>query len=114
MTIERATSEALERSTDRFYGKYRGMVKTNVDPSNLGRLKASVPEVLGQTPTGWALPCAPYAGAGVGFFAIPPIGAGGWIEFEAGHPPRPGWGGTRGAESPAPTRPRSARPQPAP
>jgi hypothetical protein len=42
----------------------------------------------------WALPCAPYAGTGAGFFSIPPIGAGVWIEFEAGDVSRPIWSGT--------------------
>ncbi len=65
----------------------------NQDPSNLGRLQATVPEVLGEIPTGWALPCAPYAGTGSGLFAVPPVGAGVWIEFEAGDVSRPIWSG---------------------
>jgi len=85
---------ALERDADRFYGKYRGMVVQNVDPLNLGRLQALVPEVLGTVPSGFATPCAPYAGTGSGFFAVPPIGAGVWIEFEAGDTSRPIWSGT--------------------
>ena len=52
-----------------------------------------VPEVLGEIPSGWALPCAPYAGTARGFFAVPPIGAGVWIEFEAGDVSRPIWTG---------------------
>jgi hypothetical protein len=84
---------ALERDVDRFYGKYRGVVVQNVDPLNLGRLQAMVPEVLGTVPSGFATPCAPYAGTGSGFFAVPPIGAGVWIEFEAGDTSRPIWTG---------------------
>lgn len=87
------TARTLEHMTDRFYGKYRGLVTFNVDPLNLGRLKAMVPEVLGEVPSSWALPCAPYAGTGSGFFTIPPIGAGVWIEFEAGDVSRPIWSG---------------------
>ena len=60
---------------DRFYGKYRGLVLNNQDPSNLGRLQATVPEVLGEIPTGWAIPAAPYAGTGAGFFAVPLVGS---------------------------------------
>lgn len=86
-------TSVMERMVDRFYGKYRGLVTINVDPLNLGRLKAMVPEVLGEVPSSWALPCAPYAGIGSGFFAIPPIGAGVWIEFEAGDVSRPIWSG---------------------
>lgn len=85
---------ATDQKSDRFYGKYRGLVTVNVDPQNQGRLKATVPEVLGEIPSSWALPCAPYAGTGAGFFAVPPIGAGVWIEFEAGNVSRPIWTGT--------------------
>lgn len=98
MNQDCATTAALERQTDRFYGKYRGLVINNMDPLNLGRLQAMVPEVLGEIPSGWAVPCAPYAGTQAGFFAIPPVGAGVWIEFETGDPSRPiwvgGWWGT--------------------
>ena len=43
--------------------------------------------------SGWALPAVPYAGDGVGFFMIPPIGASVWIEFEHGDPDYPIWTG---------------------
>lgn len=90
--LESATLDADQR-LDRFYGKYRGLVLINIDPQNRGRLKASVPEVLGEVPSSWALPCVPYAGTGSGFFAVPPVGAGVWIEFEAGDVSRPIWSG---------------------
>ncbi len=80
-------------TTQRFYGKYRGLVAINVDPLSRGRLKAMVPEVLGEVPSSWALPASPYAGMGAGFFAVPQVGAGVWIEFEAGDPSRPIWSG---------------------
>jgi hypothetical protein len=93
-TSAHAALAASERDADRFYGKYRGFVLDNADPLELGRLRATVHGVLGDdVPTGWALPCAPYAGAGVGLFAIPPVGAGVWIEFEAGDTSRPIWTG---------------------
>lgn len=76
-----------------YFGKYRGLVSDNQDPLSLGRLKARVPEVLGEVETGWALPCAPYAGSGTGLLTLPPVGAGVWIEFEAGCPTRPIWAG---------------------
>ena len=76
-----------------FYGKYRGIVTDNGDPSDLGRLKARVPELLGREETGWALPCAPYAGDGSGLYALPEPGTGVWIEFEAGDLSRPIWSG---------------------
>lgn len=77
----------------RHYGKYRGVVTDNADPSDLGRLRARVPEVLGDVVSGWALPAAPYAGDGLGSFAVPPAGAGVWIEFESGDVSRPIWSG---------------------
>ncbi len=76
-----------------FFGKYRGLVVDVNDPLMLGRLRAEVPAVLGDVPSGWALPCVPYAGNGVGFHAIPPVGAGVWIEFEGGDPDYPIWTG---------------------
>ena len=93
-TTADTSAEAMERGADRFYGKYRGLVVNNVDPLQLGRLQAMVPEVLGESPSGWAQPCAPYGGTACGFFAIPPVGAGVWIEFEAGDVSRPIWAGT--------------------
>jgi hypothetical protein len=93
-TATEGLADALERRAERFYGKYRGLVTKNEDPLDLGRIQASVPEVLGEVDTGWALPCAPYAGTNAGLFAIPPVGAGVWIEFEAGDVSRPIWAGT--------------------
>ena len=77
----------------RFYGKYRGQVENNVDPQQMGRIQVSVPAVLGQGSLSWAMPCTPYAGSGVGFFAIPPVGANVWVEFEGGDPDYPIWSG---------------------
>jgi hypothetical protein len=91
--LEESLLQQSERATDRFYGKYRGLVVINVDPLSQGRIKAMVPEVLGEVPSTWALPCSPYAGMGSGFFAIPPVGAAVWIEFEAGDTSRPIWTG---------------------
>ena len=92
--VDDRAAAAAEARVDLFYGKHRGLVLDNQDPLNVGRLQASVPEVLGETPSGWALPCAPYAGTQCGLFAIPPIGAGVWIEFEGGDVSRPIWTGT--------------------
>ena len=75
------------------FGKYRGTVVNNVDPMQMGRIQAQVPDVLGPTPSSWAMPCAPAAGLQMGSFFIPPIGAGVWIEFEQGDPNYPIWSG---------------------
>ncbi len=76
-----------------FYGKYRGKVTNNVDPLQMGRIQVSVPAVLGDGRLSWALPCAPLAGPGVGFYAVPPLDANVWVEFEAGDPDSPIWSG---------------------
>ncbi len=78
---------------NKYFGKYRGKVEKNVDPLQLGRIQVSVPAVLAEGKTSWAMPCVPYAGPGVGFFAIPPAGANVWVEFEGGDPDYPIWVG---------------------
>lgn len=88
---EQAVLEILERVRSRFYGKYRGTV-TDVDASTL-RIKATVPAVLGTTPTGWCMACVPYAGDSVGFAFLPEVGSGVWIEFEGGDVSYPIWVG---------------------
>jgi uncharacterized protein involved in type VI secretion and phage assembly len=77
----------------KFYGKYRGIVTDNQDPLTIGRVKAKVPDVLGDQESGWAMPCAPFGGSGMGFFALPTKSAGVWIEFECGDPDYPIWSG---------------------
>jgi len=76
-----------------FYGKYRGVVTNNGDPWKIGRLRAKVEDVYGDRESGWALPCVPYAGKGVGLFLIPPDKSLVWIEFENGDPDYPIWSG---------------------
>ncbi len=88
---EAAILDVLERIRYRFYGKYRGTV-TEVDIATL-RIKAKVPAVLGEQPTGWCMPCVPYAGPGVGLAFLPEEGAGVWIEFEGGDVSYPIWTG---------------------
>lgn len=76
-----------------FYGKYRGIVTDNRDPNGIGRIRATVPDVYGDLESGWAMPAVPFAGNGLGFFAVPDKGAGVWIEFECGDPDYPIWTG---------------------
>jgi hypothetical protein len=76
-----------------YFGKYRGTVANNVDPMMMGRVQVSVPSVLGSGSLSWAMPCVPYAGPGVGWFAIPPVDANVWVEFEGGDPDFPIWAG---------------------
>ena len=77
----------------RFYGKYRGKVFNNIDPKQIGKLQVEVPAVYGSNTLNWAMPSVPYAGSGVGFFMIPPIGANIWVEFEGGDISFPIWSG---------------------
>jgi hypothetical protein len=77
----------------RYYGKYRGMVIDNVDPMQIGRIMAQVPDVLGEIPSSWAMPCVPAAGIQAGCFIVPPIGSQVWMEFEQGNPDYPIWTG---------------------
>ena len=90
-SLDEQTLEVLDRLRNRFFGKYRGTV-TDIDTNTL-RIKAVVPAVLGQTPTGWCQPCVPYAGKNVGFLFLPESGDFVWIEFEAGDPSYPIWTG---------------------
>lgn len=76
-----------------FFGKYRGIVTDTLDPLMMGRIRAKVPDVMGEQECGWAMPCAPFGGAGMGFFAVPKVGGGVWIEFEHGDPDYPIWSG---------------------
>ena len=79
--------------SDTYYGKYRGQVADNIDPYKLGRVQVTCPAVLGEGRASWAMPSTPYAGNRVGFFAVPPIGANVWVEFEAGNLDYPIWSG---------------------
>lgn len=83
----------MSERQDQYFGKYRGTVVNNIDPKQLGRIQVSVPAVLGDGFLSWAMPSVPYAGRMVGFFAVPPMGANVWVEFEAGDPERPIWSG---------------------
>jgi uncharacterized protein involved in type VI secretion and phage assembly len=86
------------------YGKYRGKVVNNVDPLMLGRIIPLVP-AISEFPLSWATPCVPYAGKGVGLFAVPPREANVWIEFEGGDISKPVWSGCFWGKGEAPAQP---------
>src|ERR1017187_2132512 len=86
------TQHLLQWVRSHYFGKFRGTVTDNQDMTNRGRLKVSVPAVLGSLEV-WAMPCVPYAGDGVGFYSLPPNQSGVWVEFEAGDPSYPIWTG---------------------
>jgi hypothetical protein len=84
-----SSSETLPR----YYGKYRGTVIENIDPQQIGRVLVQVPDVLGLTPSSWAMPCVAAAGIQSGVFVVPPIASQVWVEFEQGDPDYPIWTG---------------------
>jgi uncharacterized protein involved in type VI secretion and phage assembly len=83
----------MSSKVKKFYGKYRGMVINNIDPLQMGRILAQVPDVSSLLPTSWAMPCVPMAGKQMGAYVLPQIGSGVWIEFEQGDPDYPIWVG---------------------
>jgi uncharacterized protein involved in type VI secretion and phage assembly len=84
---------------DRFPGCYAGVVVDNDDPKGLCRIKVKVPEVLGEERTGWALPCLPYAGDGIGLAVVPPVDSVVFVEWPAGDVTRaPLWRGAAWAD----------------
>lgn len=80
-------------SEKKYFGKYRGMVLNNIDPMQMGRLMVQVPDISGLIPSTWAMPCFPVTGKQMGFWVLPVIGSGVWIEFEQGDPDYPIWSG---------------------
>jgi uncharacterized protein involved in type VI secretion and phage assembly len=82
----------MEYLRSHYFGKYRGTVAGNQDPTSRGRLLVKVPAVLGNLAV-WAMPCVPYAGQQIGFFSLPPEGSGVWVEFEGGDPSYAIWTG---------------------
>ncbi|MCI0698644.1 phage baseplate assembly protein V [candidate division KSB1 bacterium] len=78
---------------NRFWGKYRATVVNNIDPQQMGRIQVQAPDVLGSTPSSWAMPAVPIAGRQMGAYVVPPIGAGVWVEFEQGDKDYPIWSG---------------------
>ncbi len=93
--------QVIDWIRNRYFGKYRGKVIDNNDKTSRGRLKVKVPAVLGDLET-WAMPCVPYAGAGVGFYSLPEPGTGVWVEFEGGDPSYAIWTGCFWADNELP------------
>jgi hypothetical protein len=85
--------EESKAGVRRYYGKYRGSVKINVDPLRMGRIMVTVPDVYGPNVSTWAVPCLPAGGMVAGMYVAPPINAGVWVEFEQGDPDFPIWVG---------------------
>lgn len=76
-----------------YFGKYRGTVIDNLDPLGEARIRVDVPGVLGPNGSAWAAACLPWPASAVLPAVLPAIGAGVWVEFEAGNPDCPVWSG---------------------
>jgi uncharacterized protein involved in type VI secretion and phage assembly len=78
---------------EKYFGKYRATVLNNIDPMQMGRIMVQVADVSNIIPSSWAMPCLPFAGIQNGFYVVPAIGSGVWVEFEQGDPDYPIWVG---------------------
>lgn len=79
--------------SEKFFGKYRGVVINNNDPMRMGRIQVQVPDVLGVAPSSWAMPSVPCNLPKRVGSALPKVGAGVWVEFESGVLNHPIWTG---------------------
>lgn len=72
------------------YGIYKGVVTQVADPEGLGRIRAQIPQVLGNLESDWAWPAQPNVSD------IQPLDPGDpvWILFEGGDVTHPVWLGT--------------------
>lgn len=87
--------DTARRQATKYWGKYRGNVVDVADPENRGRIKVTVPSVLGENPSQWAEPAFPYGGgSGFGWIAVPPVNAAVFVEFIEGDSSAPVWTGT--------------------
>ncbi|MEM7271187.1 MAG: phage baseplate assembly protein V [Pseudomonadota bacterium] len=87
--------DVARRQSTKYWGKYRGHVVDVEDPENRGRIKVTVPSVLGDEPSQWADPAFPYGGgADFGWVAVPPVDSAVLVEFIEGDPSAPIWTGT--------------------
>ena len=90
--LEQMKRERERRGDGRIFGLYRGVVTNVNDPEGLGRVRAKVHELLGDTDeTDWASPCVPFGGGGAGWLMLPKTNDPIWIGFEAGDLNRPVW-----------------------
>lgn len=101
MLEKNTLQDLLDATKKRFFGKYRGTVQPMDNDDPRGRLLVTIPAVLGEEKV-LAMPCVPYAGDGVGFYALPPAGSGIWCEFEGGDPSYPIWVGCFWADNQLP------------
>jgi uncharacterized protein involved in type VI secretion and phage assembly len=86
------TEDLLKREQRSLFGKYRGTVTANEDPDKLGRIKALVPSILGETETDWMPGAFPFGGnADEAFIFVPAVGSQILVEFIEGDRSSPIW-----------------------
>lgn len=73
-----------------YFGKYSGLVKSNRDEDELGRLQVVVPAIFAPDETVLARPVLPF-----GVFFVPEENTKVWVEFEGGDPNLPLWTGVQ-------------------
>lgn len=73
----------------KFYGLYRGVVVDNKDPLNKGRLRLQIPQVMGNSTSGWAWGVFPSGTT----TSLPEVGSGVFVMFEGGDLVFPIWTG---------------------
>lgn len=89
LVVDETEPTPVEEPMSELFGKYRGVVVDDSDPTDNGRLRVDVPAVA-QTGV-WAAACLPPVPTSL--LELPPVGADVWVEFEAGDPTRPIWTG---------------------
>ena len=103
--VMQGIESAIRRQQSSYFGKFRAFVVDTNDPEGLGRVKLTIPSVLGEATSDWAMPCVPYGGgADYGVLWVPPVGSQVLAEFIEGDPSAPVWAGTfwrRGADVPS-------------
>jgi len=87
--------DVARRQATKYWGKYRGHVTDTEDPERRGRIRVTVPSVLGDSDSQWAEPAFPYGGgSNYGFVAVPPVDSAVIVEFLEGDASAPIWTGT--------------------
>ncbi|MEM7711722.1 MAG: phage baseplate assembly protein V, partial [Pseudomonadota bacterium] len=87
--------DVARRQATKYWGKYRGFVVDVEDPEGRGRIRLTVPSVLGDETSMWAEPAFAYGGGmDFGVIAVPPVDSAVLVEFIEGDPSAPLWTGT--------------------
>lgn len=86
MSIEPLEVPQLAGSPPRHLGVFRAQVTNVADPLQMGRVAVSVPAVLGDGQSVWAVPCTGFTAPGAGVRFVPQVGDAALVAFEAGDP----------------------------